>query len=58
MLAACVDRPLDEVDPPVLDVLRLGAHQLLAMRVPAHAAVGATVELARAVVGEGRGVAS
>ena len=54
VLAACVDRPLDQVDPPVLDVLRLGAHQLLAMRVPPHAAVGATVELARAVVGEGR----
>ena len=29
VLAACVDRPLDQVDPPVLDVLRLGAHQLL-----------------------------
>jgi 16S rRNA (cytosine967-C5)-methyltransferase len=54
VLAACVDRPLDQVDPPVLDVLRLGAHQQLAMRVPPHAAVGATVELARAVVGEGR----
>jgi 16S rRNA (cytosine967-C5)-methyltransferase len=54
VLAACVDRPLDAVDPAVLDVLRLGAHQLLAMRVPSHAAVGATVELARAVLGEGR----
>ena len=55
VLAACVDRPLGSVDPPVRDVLRLGAHQLLAMRVPPHAAVGATVELARAVVGEGAG---
>jgi len=54
VLAACVDRPLDQVDPPVLDVARLGAHQLLAMRVPAHAAVSATVELARAVLGDGR----
>jgi 16S rRNA (cytosine967-C5)-methyltransferase len=54
VLAACVDRPLDQVDLPVLDLLRLGAHQLLAMRVPPHAAVGATVELARAVAGEGR----
>lgn len=54
VLADCVDRPLDAVDRPVLDVLRLGAHQLLAMRVPSHAAVGATVELARAAVGEGR----
>jgi 16S rRNA (cytosine967-C5)-methyltransferase len=55
VLAACVDRPLGSVDPPVLDLLRLGAHQLLAMRVPPHAAVGATVELARSVVGEGAG---
>lgn len=54
VLARCVDRPLDRVDPPVLDVLRLGAHQLLAMRVPTHAAVSATVELGRAVLGEGR----
>jgi 16S rRNA (cytosine967-C5)-methyltransferase len=54
VLAACVDRPLDRLDPPVLDLLRLGAHQLLAMRVPTHAAVGATVELARAVAGDGR----
>src|SRR4051794_22534509 len=54
VLAACVDRPLAEVDVPVLLALRLGAHQLLAMRVPAHAAVSATVELARAVLGEGR----
>ena len=38
----------------VLDLLRLGAHQLLAMRVPSHAAVSATVELARAAVGDGR----
>ena len=54
VLAACVDRPLAQLDPPVLDLLRLGAHQLLAMRVPVHAAVGATVELARASVGDGR----
>lgn len=51
ILAACVDRPLAELDTPVLDVLRLGAHQRLAMRIPAHAAVSATVDLARAKVG-------
>jgi 16S rRNA (cytosine967-C5)-methyltransferase len=54
VLAACSDRPLHLLDPPVLDVARLGAHQLLAMRVPSHAAVSATVELGRAVLGEGR----
>jgi 16S rRNA (cytosine967-C5)-methyltransferase len=55
VLAACVDRPLDRVDAAVLDLLRLGSHQVLAMRVPAHAAVSATVELARATVGDARG---
>ncbi|MER5786737.1 transcription antitermination factor NusB, partial [Streptomyces mobaraensis] len=54
ILAACVDRPLREVDPPVLDVLSLGVHQLLGTRIPPHAAVSATVELARVVCGDGR----
>lgn len=39
------------IDPPVRDVLRLGAHQLLAMRVPSHAAVSTSVDLTRAVIG-------
>ena len=38
-------------DPAVRDALRLGAHQLLAMRVPDHAAVTSTVELVRTRVG-------
>jgi 16S rRNA (cytosine967-C5)-methyltransferase len=38
-------------DPAVRDALRLGAHQLLAMRVPDHAAVASTVELVRTRVG-------
>ncbi|MFJ8230922.1 RsmB/NOP family class I SAM-dependent RNA methyltransferase [Streptomyces sp. NPDC094448] len=54
IIAACVDRPLREVDPPVLDVLALGAHQLLGTRIPTHAAVSASVELARVVLGDGR----
>ncbi|MDM4764037.1 transcription antitermination factor NusB [Galbitalea sp. SE-J8] len=37
------------IDAPVLDVLRLAAHQLLGMRVPAHAAVDEAVELTRAI---------
>ncbi len=53
VIAACVDRPLARVDPPVLDALRLGSHQLLAMRVPSHAAVGTTVDLVRSKVGHG-----
>lgn len=54
IIAECVDRPLREVDPPVLDVLALGAHQLLGTRIPSHAGVSATVELARVVLGDGR----
>ena len=53
VIQACVDRPLKQVDPPVLDVLRLGAHQLLRTRIPAHAAVSATVDLARRVLSAG-----
>ena len=55
VLAACIDRPLRKVEAKVLDALRLGAHQLLAMRVPDHAAVDATVDLVRATVGFGAG---
>jgi len=53
VIAACVDRPLAKVDPAVLDALRLGTHQLLAMRVPSHAAVGTTVDLVRNRIGHG-----
>lgn len=53
VLQACVDRPLAVVDPPVLDVLRLGVHQLLRTRIPTHAAVSATVDLARSVLSAG-----
>lgn len=53
ILARCVDRPLDKLDPAILDALRLGAHQLLAMRVPHHAALDETVGLTRAVIGAG-----
>ncbi|MFE7630021.1 RsmB/NOP family class I SAM-dependent RNA methyltransferase [Kocuria sp. NPDC057446] len=55
VLARCVDRPLGELDGAVLDALRLGTHQLLAMRVPDHAALDQTVGLVRAVVGAGPG---
>ena len=53
ILAECVDRPLRELDGRLLDVLRLGTHQVVHMRIPPHAAVGETVALARDVVGEG-----
>jgi len=51
IIGLCADRGLDQIDPPVLEVLRLGTHQLLGMRVKAHAAVATTVDLAIAVAG-------
>lgn len=53
ILARSVDRPLDRLDAPVRNGLRLGAHQLLGMRVPPHAAVATTVGATRAQVGAG-----
>ncbi|MEO5851580.1 MAG: transcription antitermination factor NusB [Nocardioides sp.] len=53
ILAACVDRPLVKVEDKVRDALRLGTHQLLAMRVPAHAAISTTVDLVRDKAGRG-----
>ena len=46
VIALCADREVAKIDPPVLDALRLGAHQLLGMRVKPHAAVATTVDLA------------
>jgi 16S rRNA (cytosine967-C5)-methyltransferase len=48
---ACLDRP--EVQPQVRDLLRLGAYQALRTRIPPHATVATTVELARRT-GSGR----
>ncbi|GAB3044874.1 transcription antitermination factor NusB [Parafrigoribacterium mesophilum] len=42
-------RPAAQIDAPILDVLRLGVHQLLSMRVAQHAAVDEAVSLAREV---------
>ena len=41
------------MDSSVRDVLRVGAYQLLFMRIPSHAAVDETVSLAREVAGMG-----
>lgn len=53
VLAACIDRPITDVQPELLDALRLGVHQLHNMRVGAHAAVSETVNLIRAVISHG-----
>lgn len=46
-------RPAGQIDPPVLDTLRIGVHQIVGMRVPSHAAASETVALAREVNGTG-----
>jgi 16S rRNA (cytosine967-C5)-methyltransferase len=52
VIAIAADRAIDRVDPLLLDILQLGAHQLLSMRVAEHAAVNESVELARQVAGQ------
>jgi len=51
VIGLCADRGLDRIDPPVREVLRLGAHQLLGMRIKPYAAVATSVDLAAAVAG-------
>jgi 16S rRNA (cytosine967-C5)-methyltransferase len=51
IIGICADRDLDRIDPGVLDALRLGAHQLLGMRIKPHAAVATAVDLAADAVG-------
>ena len=49
------DRPWNEVDPEIVDLARMGAHQIFSMRTPPHAAVSATVDVARKKLGESKG---
>ena len=51
-ISAASDRSLEQIDPKALIVLRLGTHQLKLMRVPSHAAIYESVELAKKVVGK------
>ena len=49
VIAIAAGRPVDRIDPAILDVLRLACHQLLSMRVAQHAAVDESVSLAKTV---------
>jgi len=49
VIALSARRPTGEIDGAILDVLRLGVHQLLSMRVAPHAAVDEAVSLAKEV---------
>ena len=53
VIAEASQRPVSKLDGGVLDVLRMGAHQVLGMRVPEHAAADQSVALARAAAGQG-----
>ncbi|HEX7118064.1 MAG TPA: 16S rRNA (cytosine(967)-C(5))-methyltransferase RsmB [Longimicrobiales bacterium] len=56
MLDRLVRRGIASLEPDVLDILRLGAYQLLEMgSVPAYAAVSQAVEMAKRVAGKGGG---
>jgi 16S rRNA (cytosine967-C5)-methyltransferase len=54
VLSQISDRPWTEVDPGIVDICRLGVHQIHEMRIPDHAAVAATVEVARKRIGESK----
>ena len=47
VLELAARRPAAKIDAPVLDVLRLGAHQLLSLRTAPHAVIDESVELVR-----------
>jgi len=49
VISLAAARPVSAIDPAILDVLRLGTHQLLATRVATHAAVNESVSLAKQV---------
>jgi 16S rRNA (cytosine967-C5)-methyltransferase len=52
-LAPYAEHGWESVKPKLRDILRLGAYQLLELdKVPAHAAVGTSTELAKKIVGE------
>ncbi|MBL1076617.1 RsmB/NOP family class I SAM-dependent RNA methyltransferase [Nocardia sp. 2] len=54
VIEAGAGRSVEEIDGPLLDVLRLGTYQLLRTRIGAHAAVDTSVALARGEFGQGR----
>ena len=55
-LARASDRPIEEMDEPTRHALRLGAYQVLRLRVPDRAAVSESVDLVRPRRAEGRGL--
>lgn len=54
ILSQISDRPWSEVDAGIVDISRMGVHQIHELRIPDHAAVSATVEVARKRLGESK----
>lgn len=52
IIEAAAGRPLSSLQSAVVDVLRLACHQLFRMRVPQHAAVASSVDLAGVAISE------
>lgn len=48
-------RALENIDPELLDILRMGCQQLLGFGTPVHAAINETVKLARNEISQGAG---
>jgi 16S rRNA (cytosine967-C5)-methyltransferase len=53
IIEICANRDSKEIELRSKLLLRLGAHQLLAMRIPSHAAINETVNLAKSVSSQG-----
>jgi 16S rRNA (cytosine967-C5)-methyltransferase len=58
IIASAADRPVERIDPPARDALRLGTYQLLHMRVGPYAAVDTTVNLVRSLAPGAAGFAN
>jgi 16S rRNA (cytosine967-C5)-methyltransferase len=54
IISKFADRPLVEIDSKLLNLLRLGAHQLFSMRVSQHAALNETVEVCNKIGGKSK----
>lgn len=53
IIEICAKRPADDIELRSKLLVRLGAHQLLAMRIPSHAAINETVNLTKSVASQG-----
>mgnify|MGYP006268540529 CR=1 FL=1 len=53
VIGKATKRDIGAIDADALEVIRLGAHQILGMRTPAHAALNETVNLAKSALKQG-----